>query len=128
MTKKLKLSFIALDIYTVLLLNLFVMKMKTSSLVFPILIIFIHLFVFIAVILANKRVIQVYYIVGKSKKREWTENFCVDFFSLFLSTIVFNGMFAIFLRESHLFILCLLSFLLITLKNMYLFLFLRRIV
>lgn len=96
MTSKAKRSIVMLNIYTVLLIGLF-LKFNSGEKIhlFSFILILINSLVYGVITYANRHEIRVHRIVGKSKNQELKSHFCLNAASLMITLLVFESLFLI---------------------------------
>lgn len=129
MSKKMKLSIILLNLYTTLLIGLFLnFNHLKKGILFSGLLLVINIAVYSVMILSNRKEIRVHLIVGKSKRKELIDGLVLNGGSHFISIILFESFSKLMFDHSVLVKLCLFSIALIIIKMMALSILLRKII
>ena len=91
MTKKINLSITVLNLYTIILIGMFLLfQNQNRAVLFILFIIFINIAVFTVMVLSNKNEIKINFIVGKSRKKEIIDSFILNGSTQFLAVILFE--------------------------------------
>lgn len=132
MTKKTNLSIAVLNLYTIILIGMFLLFQNQSrAVLFILFLIFINIAVFTVIVLSNKKEIKINFIVGKSKKKEMVDSFILNGSTQFLPVILFGIFSWIVLKNSDIaqtIQLCMIAVILLALKMITLSVLLRKII
>nr|WP_319215816.1 hypothetical protein [uncultured Trichococcus sp.] len=134
MPKKTNLSIAVLNLYTVILIGMFLLFQDQSRAVLFILfliLIFINIAVFTVMVLSNKKEIRINFIVGKSRKKEIIDSFILNGSTQFLAVILFEIFSWIVLKNrdtAQTIHLCMIAVVLLALKITTLSVLLRKII
>ncbi|MPM39624.1 hypothetical protein SDC9_86258 [bioreactor metagenome] len=132
MPPKTNLSIGVLNLYTIILIGLFLLFQDQSrAVLFILFLIFINIAVFTVIVLSNKKEIKINFIVGKSRKKEMVDSFIINGSTQFLAVILFEIFSWIVLKNSDIaqtINLCMIAVVLLALKITTLSLLLRKII
>lgn len=132
MTKKTKLSITVLNLYTIILIGMFLLfQNQNRAVIFILFLIFINIAVFTVMVLSNKKEIKINFIVGKSRKKEMVDSFILNGLTQFLAVILFEFFSWIVLKNSDIaqvMHLCMVAGILLALKVITLYALLRKII
>ena len=131
MTKKINLSITVLNLYTIILIGMFLLfQNQNRAVLFILFIIFINIAVFTVMVLSNKKEIKINFIVGKSRKKEIIDSFILNGSTQFLAVILFEIFSWIVLKNNDIaqtIHLCIIAVILLALKIITLYVLLRKI-
>ena len=131
MTKKINLSITVLNLYTIILIGMFLLfQNQNRAVLFILFIIFINIAVFTVMVLSNKKEIKINFIVGKSRKKEIIDSFILNGSTQFLAVILFEIFSWIVLKNNDIaqtIYLCIIAVILLALKIITLYVLLRKI-
>lgn len=131
MTKKINLSITVLNLYTIILIGMFLLfQNQNRAVLFILFIIFINIAVFTVMVLSNKKEIKINFIVGKSRKKEIIDSFILNGSTQFLAVILFEIFSWIVLKNNDIaqtIHLCMIAVILLALKIITLYVLLRKI-
>ena len=131
MTKKINLSITVLNLYTIILIGMFLLfQNQNRAVLFILFIIFINIAVFTVMVLSNKKEIKINFIVGKSRKKEIIDSFILNGSTQFLAVILFEIFSWIVLKNNDIaqtIYLCIIVVILLALKIITLYVLLRKI-
>ena len=132
MPKKTNLSIAVLNLYTVILIGMFLLFQDQSrAVLFILFLIFINIAVFTVMVLSNKKEIKINFIVGKSRKKEIIDSFILNGSTQFLAVILFEIFSWIVLKNrdtAQTIHLCMIAVVLLALKITTLSVLLRKII
>lgn len=132
MTKKINLSITVLNLYTIILIGMFLLfQNQNRAVLFILFIIFINIAVFTVMVLSNKKEIKINFIVGKSRKKEIIDSFILNGSTQFLAVILFEIFSWIVLKNNDIaqtIYLCIIAVILLALKIITLYVLLRKII
>lgn len=132
MPKKTNLSIAVLNLYTVILIGMFLLFQDQSrAVLFILFLIFINIAVFTVMVLSNKKEIRINFIVGKSRKKEIIDSFILNGSTQFLAVILFEIFSWIVLKNRDIaqtIHLCMIAVVLLVLKITTLSVLLRKII
>ena len=132
MPKKTNLSIAVLNLYTVILIGMFLLfQNQNRAVLFILFLIFINIAVFTVIVLSNKKEIKINFIVGKSRKKEMVDSFILNGSTQFLAVILFEIFSWIVLKNSDIdqtIHLCMIAVVLLALKITTLSVLLRKII
>jgi hypothetical protein len=132
MTKKINLSITVLNLYTIILIGMFLLfQNQNRAVLFILFIIFINIAVFTVMVLSNKKEIKINFIVGKSRKKEIIDSFILNGSTQFLAVILFEIFSWIVLKNNDIaqtIHLCMIAVILLALKIITLYVLLRKII
>ena len=132
MTKKINLSITVLNLYTIILIGMFLLfQNQNRAVLFILFIIFINIAVFTVMVLSNKKEIKINFIVGKSRKKEIVDSFILNGSTQFLAVILFEIFSWIVLKNNDIaqtIHLCMIAVILLALKIITLYVLLRKII
>lgn len=132
MTKKTNLSIAVLNLYTIILIGMFLLFQNQSrAVLFILFLIFINIAVFTVIVLSNKKEIRINFIVGKSRKKEIIDHFILNGSTQFLPVILFGIFSWIVLKNNDIaqtIHLCMIAVVLLALKMITLSVLLRKII
>ena len=132
MTKKINLSITVLNLYTIILIGMFLLfQNENRAVLFILFIIFINIAVFTVMVLSNKKEIKINFIVGKSRKKEIIDSFILNGSTQFLAVILFEIFSWIVLKNNDIaqtIHLCMIAVILLALKIITLYVLLRKII
>lgn len=132
MPKKTNLSIAVLNLYTIILIGLFLLFQDQSrAVLFILFLMFINLAVFTVIVLSNKKEIRINFIVGKSRKKEMVDSFILNGSTQFLAVILFEIFSWIVLKNRDIaqtIHLCMIAVVLLVLKITTLSVLLRKII
>lgn len=131
MTKKINLSITVLNLYTIILIGMFLLfQNENRAVLFILFLIFINIAVFTVMVLSNKKEIKINFIVGKSRKKEIIDSFILNGSTQFLAVILFEIFSWIVLKNNDIaqtIHLCIIAVILLALKIITLYVLLRKI-
>ena len=131
MTKKINLSITVLNLYTIILIGMFLLfQNQNRAVLFILFLIFINIAVFTVMVLSNKKEIKINFIVGKSRKKEIIDSFILNGSTQFLAVILFEIFSWIVLKNNDIaqtIHLCMIAVILLALKIITLYVLLRKI-
>ena len=131
MTKKINLSITVLNLYTIILIGMFLLfQNQNRAVLFILFLIFINIAVFTVMVLSNKKEIRINFIVGKSRKKEIIDSFILNGSTQFLAVILFEIFSWIVLKNNDIaqtIHLCMIAVILLALKIITLYVLLRKI-
>ena len=131
MTKKINLSITVLNLYTIILIGMFLLfQNQNRAVLFILFLIFINIAVFTVMVLSNKKEIKINFIVGKSRKKEIIDSFILNGSTQFLAVILFEIFSWIVLKNNDIaqtIHLCIIAVTLLALKIITLYVLLRKI-
>ncbi len=131
MPKK-NLSIGVLNLYTIILIGLFLLFQDQSrAVLFILFLMFINIAVFTVMVLSNKKEIRINFIVGKSRKKEMVDSFILNGSTQFLAVILFEIFSWIVLKNRDIaqtIHLCMIAVVLLALKITTLSVLLRKII
>ena len=132
MTKKINLSITVLNLYTIILIGMFLLfQNQNRAVLFILFIIFINIAVFTVMVLSNKKEIKINFIVGKSRKKEIIDSFILNGSTQFLAVILFEIFSWIVLKNNDIaqtIHLCMIAVILLALKIITLYVLFRKII
>ena len=132
MTKKINLSITVLNLYTIILIGMFLLfQNQNRAVLFILFLIFINIAVFTVIVLSNKKEIKINFIVGKSRKKEIIDSFILNGSTQFLAVILFEIFSWIVLKNNDIaqtIHLCMIAVILLALKIITLYVLLRKII
>ena len=132
MTKKINLSITVLNLYTIILIGMFLLfQNQNRAVLFILFLIFINIAVFTVMVLSNKKEIKINFIVGKSRKKEIIDSFILNGSTQFLAVILFEIFSWIVLKNNDIaqtIHLCMIAVILLALKIITLYVLLRKII
>ena len=132
MTKKINLSITVLNLYTIILIGMFLLfQNQNRAVLFILFLIFINIAVFTVMVLSNKKEIKINFIVGKSRKKEIIDSFILNGSTQFLAVILFEIFSWIVLKNNDIaqtIYLCIIAVILLALKIITLYVLLRKII
>lgn len=132
MTKKTNLSIAVLNLYTIILIGMFLLfQNQNRAVLFILFLIFINIAVFTVIVLSNKKEIRINFIVGKSRKKEIIDHFILNGSTQFLPVILFGIFSWIMLKNNDIaqtIHLCMIAVILLALKMITLSVLLRKII
>ena len=132
MTKKINLSITVLNLYTIILIGMFLLfQNENRAVLFILFLIFINIAVFTVMVLSNKKEIKINFIVGKSRKKEIIDSFILNGSTQFLAVILFEIFSWIVLKNNDIaqtIHLCMIAVILLALKIITLYVLLRKII
>lgn len=132
MTKKTNLSIAVLNLYTIILIGMFLLfQNQNRAVLFILFLIFINIAVFTVIVLSNKKEIRINFIVGKSRKTEIIDNFILNGSTQFLPVILFGIFSWVVLKNNDIaqtIHLCMIAVILLALKMITLSVLLRKII
>ena len=129
MTNKTKLSIITLNLYTTMLIGLFLnFNDLRKGILFSGLLFLINIAVFSVITISNRREIKIHFIVGKSRKKELSDSLIVNAVSHFMGIILFEILSKLIFNSFALVELSLFSIGLIMMKTIILYILLREII
>nr|WP_321292512.1 hypothetical protein [uncultured Trichococcus sp.] len=132
MPKKTNLSIAVLNLYTVILIGMFLLfQNQNRAVLFILFLIFINIAVFTIIVLSNKKEIKINFIVGKSRKKEIVDSFILNGSTQFLAVILFGIFSWIVLKNNDIdqtIHLCMIAVVLLALKIITLSVLLRKII
>ena len=132
MTKKINLSITVLNLYTIILIGMFLLfQNQKRAVLFILFLIFINIAVFTVMVLSNKKEIKINFIVGKSRKKEIIDSFILNGSTQFLAVILFEIFSWIVLKNNDIaqtIHLCMIAVILLALKIITLYVLLRKII
>lgn len=129
MTNKTKLSIITLNLYTTMLIGLFLnFNDLRKGILFSGLLFLINIAVFSVITISNRREIKIHFIVGKSRKKELSDSLIVNAVSHFMGIILFEILSKLIFNSFVLVELSLFSIGLIMMKTIILYILLREII
>ena len=131
MTKKINLSITVLNLYTIILIGMFLLfQNQNRAVLFILFLIFINIAVFTVMVLSNKKEIKINFIVGKSRKKEIIDSFILNGSTQFLAVILFEIFSWTVLKNNDIaqtIHLCIIAVILLALKIITLYVLLRKI-
>lgn len=131
MPKK-NLSIGVLNLYTIILIGMFLLfQGQSRAVLFILFLIFINIAVFTVIVLSNKKEIRINFIVGKSRKKEMVDSFILNGSTQFLAVILFEIFCWIVLKNRDIaqtIHLCMIAVVLLALKITTLSVLLRKII
>ena len=131
MTKKINLSITVLNLYTIILIGMFLLfQNQNRAVLFILFLIFINIAVFTVMVLSNKKEIKINFIVGKSRKKEIIDSFILNGSTQFLAVILFEIFSWTVLKNNDIaqtIHLCMIAVILLALKIITLYVLLRKI-
>ncbi|MDB6354506.1 hypothetical protein PH235_13155 [Trichococcus sp. K1Tr] len=132
MPPKTNLSIAVLNLYTIILIGLFLLFQDQSrAVLFILFLMFINIAVFTVMVLSNKKEIKINFIVGKSRKKEIVDSFILNGSTQFLAVILFEIFSWIVLKNRDIaqtIHLCMIAVVLLALKITTLSVLLRKII
>ncbi|OUL07499.1 MULTISPECIES: hypothetical protein [Trichococcus] len=132
MPKKTNISIAVLNLYTIILIGMFLLFQDQSrAVLFILFLMFINLAVFTVIVLSNKKEIRINFIVGKSRKKEMVDSFILNGSTQFLAVILFEIFSWIVLKNRDIaqtIHLCMIAVVLLVLKITTLSVLLRKII
>lgn len=130
MPQKTNLSIAVLNLYTIILIGMFLLFQDQSrAVLFILFLIFINIAVFTVIVLSHKKEIKINFIVGKSRKKEIVDSFILNGSTQFLAVILFEIFSWIVLKNRDIvqtIILCMIAVVLLALKITTLSVLLRK--
>lgn len=127
---KTKWSLVIVNVYTVVLLGMFLsFKIQSKHQIFILFILLVNVIIFIITIIADIKTLRIHYLVGKSKRRMLRENMVLDFSSQLIVFCLFwfaSGRFMGHVDTNIMFVLFLVMIGLVLLKALALYLLIRK--
>lgn len=132
MPKKTNVSIAVLNLYTIILIGMFLLfQNQNRAVLFILFLIFINIAVFTVIVLSHKKEIKINFIVGKSQKKEIVDSFILNGSTQFLAVILFEIFSWIVLKNrdtAQTINLCMIAVVLLALKITTLSVLLRKII